>query len=186
MHDNEPRNECNTHIVSLPNCRRKTLAECADIQKGLSRELLNHELDIEKQCLGALTSILETDIPNVLKSRKQLNKATQDMDNYRQRYQAALKASHQSNGPAATVAAANKAEAVKKEWEEASTKVDQTKVCQAINLDRNVNRHPRAPLNVSILAFHSSHLFPSLFTPSSPVATLTNPSLSTISGYFRG
>ena len=49
------------------------------------------------------------------------------MDIYRQRYQAAMRQSHQTTGSTATVAAANKAEALKLELEEATNKVEQSK-----------------------------------------------------------
>lgn len=108
---------------------RKTLFESSDIQKDLSRTLLNHELEVERSCLSPLTALLEVDMPNVSRHKKLLNTAIKDMDSYRKGYQTALKQSHQS-GPAATSAAANKADTLKKEWEESTTKVEQTKVCQ--------------------------------------------------------
>lgn len=110
-------------------CCRQTLLECAESQHRLSRDLLDHELEVERSVIGPLSDMLESGIPAVIKCRKSLNKSTQDMESCRQRYQAALKASHQSNGPA-IIAATNKAESLKKEWDESSYRVDQNKVCQ--------------------------------------------------------
>lgn len=120
----------------------KTLTESSEIQKNLSRELLNHELDIELQCLKPLGELLETDIPGVIKSRKLLNKVTQDMDSSRTKYQMALKQSHQNSGPAATVAAINKAELLKQEWEENSTKVEHTKDAYTSDVFSLLSREP--------------------------------------------
>lgn len=103
--------------------------ECAESQHRLSKDLLDHELEVERSVIGPLNDMLDTEIPTVFKCRKSLNKATQDMENCRQRYHVALKTSHQSTGPG-VIAATNKAESLKKEWEESSYKVDQYKVCQ--------------------------------------------------------
>lgn len=105
------------------------MLECAESHHRLSRDILEHELEVERSVIEPLCEMLENGIPAVVKCRKSLNKATQDMENCKQRYQAALKASHQSNGPA-IIAATNKAESLKKEWDESSYKVDQSKVCQ--------------------------------------------------------
>ncbi|KAI1293852.1 Rho GTPase-activating protein 44 [Halotydeus destructor] len=120
----------------------KTLAQSSDIQKELTRELLSHELDIERTCLSQLNNLLDNDIPNVLKTKKSLNKAIQDMDNYRSKYQVALRQSHQVTGSTATMTAANKAETLKKDWEEATTKVEQTKDAYAAEVFSLLSREP--------------------------------------------
>lgn len=69
---------------------------------------------------------MENDLPSVNKYRKQLNKATADMDNYRIRYHTALKQMQQSSSSSGINGA--RAESLKKELEEATTKVDQCRV----------------------------------------------------------
>lgn len=83
-------------------------------------------MDVEKQCITALTKALEVEIPVVNKAKKQLNKATTDMDNYRVKYQTALKLSQQNTGSA--LSSAQKAESLKKELEDSTVKVDQQRV----------------------------------------------------------
>lgn len=104
--------------------------------------MINYEFEVEKDCLASLNHFIENDIPNVIKSRRQLNKATSDMDMYRQRYVVAMKQSHQSTGSSATVAAANKLEAIKQELEEATTKVDQAKDSFATEVFSFLTREP--------------------------------------------
>lgn len=100
----------------------QTLFECSKLQNALSKEMLQNEIDIEEHCINDMKKIIEDDIPNVTKARKHLNKATTDMEAVRFKYHTAIKQS-QSNGPF-------KIEALKKEVEDASLKVDQTKVRQ--------------------------------------------------------
>ncbi|XP_054168365.1 rho GTPase-activating protein 44-like [Oppia nitens] len=103
-----------------------TLSECSKLQSLASKELLNYELDVEKQCLNQLTKAMEVEIPVVNKAKKHLTKATTDMDNYRIKYQTALKLSQQYAGGSA-LSSAQKAESLRKELEDSSIKVDQTR-----------------------------------------------------------
>ena len=114
------RNNCLTYDLRL------TLSECSKLQNLSAKELLNYEIEVEKQCLNALTKVLEVEIPVVTKAKKQLTKATTDMDNYRIKYQTALKLSQQNTGSA--VSSAQKAESLKKELEDSTVKVDQQRV----------------------------------------------------------
>lgn len=120
----------------------QTLIDCGELQKSIGRELINYEMEVEKNCLTALNYFIDNDIPNVVKSRKQLNKATSDMDTCRQKYQQAMKQSHQSTGSSATVAAANKLETIKQELEESTTKVEQAKDAFAIEVFNFLSREP--------------------------------------------
>jgi hypothetical protein len=96
----------------------------------MGKELLNYEIDVEKQCLNALTNVVDVDIPNVHKARKQLNKATTDMDTYRVKYQTALKLLQQN---VSGVSSASKAESLKKELEDSQIRVDQSRVLITIH-----------------------------------------------------
>lgn len=111
-----------------------TLSECSKLQNLIGKELLNYEIDVEKQSLSALTSVVDADLPNVLKCRKQLTKATTDMDNYRVKYQTAVKLMQQ-NASSGGVLSASKAESLKKELEDSSLKVDQSRVTIIIILN---------------------------------------------------
>ena len=42
---------------------RLTLSECSKLQNLSAKELLNYEMDVEKQCLNALTKVMEVEIP---------------------------------------------------------------------------------------------------------------------------
>ncbi|RWS28177.1 rho GTPase-activating protein 44-like protein, partial [Leptotrombidium deliense] len=112
-------------LVGTDTVLGQTLVECSEIEKQIGQETVNYELNVEKHCLSLLNNLLENDIPMVFKCRKQLNKATQDRDNLRQRYQAAMRQSTQSSGSVATFA--NKAQCLKKDLEESNTKVEQSK-----------------------------------------------------------
>ncbi|RWS11466.1 rho GTPase-activating protein 44-like protein [Dinothrombium tinctorium] len=120
----------------------QTLTTCGDISKMIGQEMTNYELEVERQCLSQLNSLLENDIPNVYKVRKQLNKATQDRDNYRQRFQTAMKQQTHQSGTTATVAAANKVAQLKKELEESNTRVEQAKDAFAVELLSFLSREP--------------------------------------------
>lgn len=102
-----------------------TLSECSKLQILSAKELLNNEMETEKQCLNALTKVSEVEIPVVTKARKQLTKATTDMDSFRVKYQTALKLAQQNAGSA--LSSAQKAESLKKELEDSSIRVDQTR-----------------------------------------------------------
>lgn len=118
------------------------MVDCGELQKSVSRELIDYEISVEKNCLTALNYFIDNDIPSVVKSRKHLSKATSDMDTCRQKYQQAMKQSHQSTGSSATVAAANKLETIKQELDEATTKVDQAKDAFAIEVFNFLSREP--------------------------------------------
>ncbi len=119
-------------LISNSNCEyRLTLSECSKLQHLMGKELLNYEIDVEKQCLNALTNVIEVDLPNVHKARKQLNKATTDMDTYRVKYQTALKLLQQNAGSG--VSSASKAESLKKELEDSQIRVDQSRVLITIH-----------------------------------------------------
>ena len=64
------------------------------------------------------------------------------MDMYRQRYHTAMRQSHQTTGSTATVAAANKAEALKLELEEATNKVEQSKDLFATEVFSFISHEP--------------------------------------------
>jgi len=105
----------------------------------MGKELLNYEIDVEKQCLNALTNVIEVDIPNVNKARKQLNKATTDMDTYRVKYQTAMKLLQQNAGSG--ISSASKAQSLRKELEHSTITVDPTRAPVFISLSLSISSH---------------------------------------------
>ena len=103
-----------------------TLSESSDIQKQLSKELLRYEQDVERLCLSPLNDIMENDIPAVLKSRKQLNKASNEVDNLKLKLNQAIKHNQQNSGNQAQQKA--KIDTLNKELQDASLRLVQVKV----------------------------------------------------------
>lgn len=102
-----------------------TLTESGEIQKQLSKELLRYEQDVERLCLSPLNDIMENDIPAVLKSRKQLNKASQEVDNLKLKLNQAIK-HNQQNGQQVKI------DSLTKELQDSSNRLIQIKVKKLI------------------------------------------------------
>ncbi|XP_058797155.1 rho GTPase-activating protein 44-like isoform X2 [Phymastichus coffea] len=95
-----------------------TLTECGKAQIALANEAVDHEAKVEQYVSVPLQNILETDVPNILKYKRNLQRLILDMDSTRTRYQQASK--HNTGGTAAT-----KVDSLRDELEEAETKVEQ-------------------------------------------------------------
>ncbi|CAB1342342.1 unnamed protein product [Coregonus sp. 'balchen'] len=91
---------------------------------GLASELMQHEVQLEREILEPLNQLAEVDIPNILKQRKQLAKLVLDYDSARARWSQASKSIHFSTNNQATAA---KAETLKDEMDEALNKVEMCK-----------------------------------------------------------
>uniref|UniRef100_A0A3P8UL95 BAR domain-containing protein n=1 Tax=Cynoglossus semilaevis TaxID=244447 RepID=A0A3P8UL95_CYNSE len=63
----------------------KMMEVCGDAENRLASELMQHELQIEKDVLDPLSQLAEVDVPNILKQRKQLAKLVLDYDSARAR-----------------------------------------------------------------------------------------------------
>uniref|UniRef100_A0A3Q2Q273 Rho GTPase activating protein 17b n=1 Tax=Fundulus heteroclitus TaxID=8078 RepID=A0A3Q2Q273_FUNHE len=63
----------------------KMLEVCGETESRLSTELLQHELQIERDILDPLNQLAEVEIPNILKQRKQLAKLVLDYDSAKTR-----------------------------------------------------------------------------------------------------
>ncbi|XP_064626283.1 rho GTPase-activating protein 44-like isoform X2 [Lineus longissimus] len=92
---------------------------CGELEGNLGKEVLQHELEMEEHALNPLQNILDSDIPNVLKCKKQLNKLVLDMDSAKSRYQAQVRQMPNAGRESA------KLDNVKDEFEEASMRVEQ-------------------------------------------------------------
>ncbi|XP_070517951.1 rho GTPase-activating protein 44 isoform X3 [Cardiocondyla obscurior] len=91
------------------------LVECGRVQMLLANEAVEHEAKVEQYVAAPLQHILDTDVPNILKHKRNLARLILDMDSARTRY---CQASKHSTG-------ATKIENLKEELEDAESKVEQ-------------------------------------------------------------
>ncbi|CAI5659420.1 unnamed protein product [Oreochromis niloticus] len=94
---------------------------CGDAENRLASELMQHELQIEKDVLDPLSQLAEVEIPNILKQRKQLAKLVLDYDSARARWLQATKSIISGTNTQALTA---KADLLKEEVDEAMNKVE--------------------------------------------------------------
>ncbi|XP_038591304.1 rho GTPase-activating protein 17a isoform X4 [Micropterus salmoides] len=99
----------------------KMMEVCGDAENRLASELMQHELQIEKDVLDPLSQLAEVDIPNILKQRKQLAKLVLDYDSARARWLQATKSIISGTNTQALTA---KADLLKEEMDEAMNKVE--------------------------------------------------------------
>uniref|UniRef100_A0A8C4GPK5 Rho GTPase-activating protein 17 n=1 Tax=Dicentrarchus labrax TaxID=13489 RepID=A0A8C4GPK5_DICLA len=97
----------------------KMMEVCGEAENRLASELMQHELQIEKDVLDPLSQLAEVDIPNILKQRKQLAKLVLDYDSARARF--ATKSIISGTNTQALTA---KADLLKEEMDEAMNKVE--------------------------------------------------------------
>lgn len=97
----------------------KMLEVCGQTESRLANELLQHELQIERDILDPLNHLAEVEIPNILKQRKQLAKLVLDYDSAKTRWYQATKSNNQ--------AMAAKIDSLKDEMDEAHNKVEMCK-----------------------------------------------------------
>lgn len=138
----------------------QVLLDCAGLQQRLGQELLNYERETDRQVLQPTNQLLETDLPNISKLRRQLSKLTLDMDAAKNRYQTALKHVQQSGnlattgggaagsaGGAGNAVAGNanvstKTEGLREEAEDATSKVEQCRDALAAEMFGLIGREP--------------------------------------------
>ncbi|XP_074552158.1 rho GTPase-activating protein 17b [Halichoeres trimaculatus] len=94
----------------------KMMDVCGEAETRLATELMQHEVQLERDILDPLNQLAEIEIPNILKQRKQLAKLVLDYDSAKTRYYQALKSNNQ------TMAA--KVDSLKDEMDEALNKVE--------------------------------------------------------------
>ncbi|KAF8795537.1 Rho GTPase-activating protein 17 like protein [Argiope bruennichi] len=128
-----------------------TLRECASVQTKLGTELLDHNNEVEKLVLKPISSVLDNEIHNINKLRKQLGKLVLDMDSARTRFQTAEKHSMQAsvNNNFNTV---GKVDNLKEELEDASQKVDQCRDLLAAEMFSLISKEPQ--LAQLFVSFH--------------------------------
>ncbi|XP_052359716.1 rho GTPase-activating protein 17-like [Oncorhynchus keta] len=103
----------------------KMMDVCGEAESRLASELMQHEVQLERDILEPLNQLAEVDIPNILRQRKQLAKLVLDYDSARARWLQASKSIHFSTNYQATAA---KVETLKDEMDEALNKVEMCKV----------------------------------------------------------
>uniref|UniRef100_A0A674DGI4 Rho GTPase activating protein 17a n=1 Tax=Salmo trutta TaxID=8032 RepID=A0A674DGI4_SALTR len=103
----------------------KMMEVCGEAENRLASELLQHEVQIEKDVLDPLNQLAEVDIPNILKQRKQLAKLVLDYDSARARWLQATKSIISGTNTQALTA---KADLLKEEVDEAMNKMELCKV----------------------------------------------------------
>ena len=59
---------------------------CGDAEGVIAMETLQMEVEVENQVLEHLTTLVDVDVPNIQKLRKQLTSRTLDMDSARARF----------------------------------------------------------------------------------------------------
>ncbi|XP_049418383.1 rho GTPase-activating protein 17b isoform X3 [Epinephelus fuscoguttatus] len=94
----------------------KMMEVCGEAESRLATELMQHEVQLERDILDPLNQLAEVDIPNILKQRKQLAKLVLDYDSAKTRWYQATKSNNQ--------AMAAKADSLKDEMDEALNKVE--------------------------------------------------------------
>ncbi|XP_056152935.1 rho GTPase-activating protein 17a [Lampris incognitus] len=99
----------------------KMMELCGEAENRLASELMQHELQLEKDVLDPLNQLAEVDIPNILKQRKQLAKLVLDYDSARARWLQATKSIISGTNTQALTA---KADLLKEEVDEALNKVE--------------------------------------------------------------
>lgn len=72
------------------------LSECGRAQVALANENMEHESKVELYVATPLQHILDTDVPNILKHKRNLQRLILDMDSIRTRYHQASK--HNAGG----------------------------------------------------------------------------------------
>lgn len=99
----------------------KMMEMCGDAENRLASELMQHEMNIEKEILDPLNQLAEFDIPNILKQRRQLAKLVLDYDSARARWLQATKSIISGTNTQALTA---KADSLKEEVDEAMNKME--------------------------------------------------------------
>ncbi|XP_064478280.1 rho GTPase-activating protein 44-like isoform X2 [Ornithodoros turicata] len=132
--------ECHK-ILGNSNLLGCTLSECANLQGKLGQELLNYEKETDRQILQPITQLLENELPNISKLRRQLSKLTLDMDSAKNRYQQALKHMQQA-GNASGSSGGAKTDNLKEEAEDTTAKVEQCRDALASEMLTLISREP--------------------------------------------
>ncbi|KAI6075581.1 Rho GTPase-activating protein 44 isoform X2 [Aix galericulata] len=108
-------------VLASPSPCRKMLRLCGEAEDKLAQELIQFELQVERDVIEPLFVLAEVEIPNIQKQRKHLAKLVLDMDSSRTRWQQSAKSSSLSSNLQPSGA---KADALREEMEEAANRVE--------------------------------------------------------------
>ncbi|XP_061159349.1 rho GTPase-activating protein 44-like [Syngnathus typhle] len=98
----------------------KMLKMCGEAEEKLAQELMDFELQVERDVVEPLSTLAEVDIPNIQKQRKHLAKLVLDMDSSRTRYQQSSKSlSHPG-----TLQPGTKSDSLREDMEDAATRME--------------------------------------------------------------
>ncbi|XP_071034330.1 rho GTPase-activating protein 17 [Parasteatoda tepidariorum] len=128
-----------------------TLKECATVQSKLGAELLEYCNEVEKLILKPIAGVLDNEIHNITKLRKQLGKLVLDMDSARTRFQTAERHSLQASCNT-NLNVVGKVDTLKEELEDASQKVEQCRDALAVEMFSLISREPQ--LAQLLIQFH--------------------------------
>jgi len=67
------------------------LVECGRMEMSLANEVMDHEAKVDQYVAAPLQHILDTDVPSILKHKRNLTRLILDMDSARARYFQAIK-----------------------------------------------------------------------------------------------
>uniref|UniRef100_T1IH04 Rho-GAP domain-containing protein n=1 Tax=Strigamia maritima TaxID=126957 RepID=T1IH04_STRMM len=117
---------------------------CGTVEKQLSNELLDYEVEMERLVINKQLEILDNDVPSISKQKKHLAKLVLDMDSARTRYQTAARHSLQAAGTA-------KVDVIKDEMDDASLKVEQCRDTLAAEMFTLISRECEMAQHLSYL-----------------------------------
>ncbi|KAM9783448.1 rho GTPase-activating protein 44-like isoform 7-T8 [Syngnathus typhle] len=98
----------------------KMLKMCGEAEEKLAQELMDFELQVERDVVEPLSTLAEVDIPNIQKQRKHLAKLVLDMDSSRTRYQQSSKSSSHPG----TLQPGTKSDSLREDMEDAATRME--------------------------------------------------------------
>lgn len=65
---------------------KTVLNKCGHAEKSISEESMEHDHRVEQHVIAPLQSVLDTEIPNIIKLKRNVTKVCLDMDSAKTRY----------------------------------------------------------------------------------------------------
>ncbi|XP_049764071.1 rho GTPase-activating protein 44-like isoform X1 [Schistocerca cancellata] len=106
------------------------LQRCGEVEQDLANLLVSYEVGVEKAVIEPLQNVIDVDIPNISKHKRNLAKLTLDMDAAKTRYQNSVK--HANTNA--------RLDSIKDEMEEAELKVEQCRDALAAEMFQFISR----------------------------------------------
>lgn len=102
----------------------KTLHLCSQLQKEATAVLAAHESEVESQCISKIQGLVNEDLPNISRTRKQLNRTHSDLSALKVKYES-LQKSLMNSSQVAQFQTDTKLETVRKDLEDHEYKLYQ-------------------------------------------------------------